>query len=79
MAERYAHKYIWLLSRGYVVGIKPEEMKDYILRWNKLRLYDYDNTTFWDWLSEEINKDVYGFSILWNEGNPHMSKLPIIK
>ena len=77
MAERYAHKYIWLRAQGHVIGIKPEDMKDYILRWNKLRLYDYD-ITFWDWLSEEINENVHGFSILWNEGNPHMSKLPII-
>ncbi len=77
MAERYAHRYIWLCSRGHVVGIKPEEMKDYILRWNKLRLKDYEG--FWYWLSEQLNDDVHGFSILWNEGNPHMSKLPIIK
>lgn len=78
MAGRYSHNFIWLRSQGHVIGIKPEEMKDYILRWNKLRLYEYENITFWYWLSEQLNDDVHGFSVLWNEGNPHMREIPII-
>ena len=30
-------------------------------------------------LKYETGETVYGFDCLWNEGNPHMSKLPIIK
>ena len=74
----YRHQYIWLRSTGCVIGIEPEEMISCIEFWNREPMRKY-GISFWSWLSEYIGQSVSGFCILWNEDNPHMSKLPIIK
>ena len=35
--------------------------------------------SFWEWLEYEKDIAAHGFDYLWNEGNPHICKLPTIK
>ena len=78
MAQAYSsHRtsYVWLRSYYKVIGINLDELNNHI---------DYYNhvsgrwLTFWEYLTFEIEDIVYGFDVLWNDGNPLMSRVKTI-
>jgi hypothetical protein len=74
----YSHQFIWLRSNtSGVVGVNPDDMTAYITEYNKSFVRKY--LSFWEWLECEKDIAAHGFDYLWNEGNPHICKLPTIK
>ena len=76
--RKYKHEYVWLMrgGRGGVLGIRSEELNKYIDQYNRHTCLLMD---FWEWLSLELDVVVTGFDCIWNQGNPQMSKVHIIK
>lgn len=68
--------YVWLRqgSSG-VIGFTLEDLNESIDRYNKSNRW----MDFWDFLSLDSGYTVTGFSALWNDGNPLMSQVHIIK
>lgn len=78
MAAKYAHQYVWVASFGTVTGFELDRINWYIDNYNRQGLFRY-GVSFWEYLSDLMDEHYYGFSALWNDGNPLMSKLHIIK
>ena len=78
MKKLYRHQFIWLSCPGYVTGWTLDELNKYINQYNREQIYKYGN--FFDWLNWMTgNREYYiGFSAIWNENNPLLSKLAII-
>ena len=80
--KKTSHKksYVWLHRAGGrgVIGFKLEELNAKIDEWNAHTCPLLD---FWEWLSLESDVDevITGFDLLWNQGNPLMSYVHIIK
>lgn len=77
MKSSHKKKYVWLQrgSRG-VIGFKVEELNDKIDEWNN---YPCPIVDFWEWLSFVYDDVLTGFDYLWNQGNPQMGYVHIIK
>lgn len=67
--------YVWLRGFMCVVGFRLDELNNYIDRYNKSGRW----LDFWKWLELEEGYDVHGFDYIWNEGNPLMSQVHLIK
>lgn len=77
MKSCHKKEYVWLQrgSRG-VIGFKVEELNRKIDEWNNHLCPLLD---FWEWLSFEYDDVLTGFDYLWNQGNPQMGYVHIIK
>ena len=77
--QSHRNSYVWFNMDSFgVCGVPPEEVKQLIIRWNRSNFWRY-GVDWWQWFSAMIGEDVHCFSVLWNEGNPSMVDLPIIK
>ena len=75
--RKYKHEYVWLMRGGRgVLDIRSEELNNYIDQFNR---HPCPLMDFWEWLSFELDDVVTGFDCIWNQGNPQMSKVHIIK
>lgn len=77
MKSCHKKEYVWLQrgSRG-VIGFKVEELNRKIDEWNN---HPCPLLDFWEWLSFEYDDVLTGFDYLWNQGNPQMGYVHIIK
>ena len=67
--------YVWLRCFHCVLGVSLEELNDHIDYYNNSGRW----LTFWEYLTFEFEQTVYGFDCIWNEDNPLMSQVHIIK
>lgn len=76
--QLYKNTKVWLKCFGYVVGFDVDELNKYIRQYNR-DIFPYGN--FFDWLTYELNdRNSYcGFAPIWNDKNPLMNKLVMIK
>lgn len=77
MKRSHKTSYVWIRrgSRG-VIGFKLEELNEKIDEWNR---HPCPLMGFWEWLSFEYDDVLTGYDLLWNQGNPLMSYVHIIK
>ena len=78
MKSSHRKSYVWLVRAGGrgVIGFKLEELNRLIDEWNN---HPCPLMDFWEWLSLEQNDCIRGFDMIWNQGNPLMSYVHIIK
>lgn len=77
MKSSHKKSYVWLRRGGRgVIGFKLEELNSKIDEYNR---HPCPLMDFWEWLSFEYDDVLTGFDILWNQGNPLMSRVHIIK
>lgn len=76
--KKYVDSKVWLSVPGGVEGWTVEDLNAYIDRWNSPQLKLIRSLgTFFQWLSYEEGRTIYGFSVLWKSKLD--SKLHIIK
>lgn len=78
MKSSHRKSYVWLCRAGGrgVIGFKLEELNRLIDEWNN---HPCPLLDFWEWLSLTENDCIKGFDVIWNQGNPLMSYVHIIK
>lgn len=77
MKSNHRKSYVWLRRGGRgVIGFKLEELNAKIDEYNR---HPCPLMDFWEWLSFEYDDVLTGFDILWNQGNPLMLYVHIIK
>ena len=77
MKSSHKKSYVGLRRGGRgVIGFKLEELNVKIDEYNR---HPCPLMDFWEWLSFEYDDVLTGFDILWNQGNPLMSYVHIIK
>lgn len=78
MKSSHRKSYVWLCRAGGrgVIGFKLEELNRLIDEWNN---HPCPLLDFWEWLSLSENDCLKGFDVIWNQGNPLMSYVHIIR
>ena len=78
MKSSHRKSYVWLCRIGGrgVIGFKLEELNRLIDEWNN---HPCPLLDFWEWLSLTENDCIKGFDVIWNQGNPLMSYVHIIR
>ena len=80
MAKLYKDTKVWVKVAGGVAGFDLEEISSYITKYNNLHISEF--VDFWTFLAcelDEVPGTFEGFSALWNDKNPLVSKLPAIR
>ena len=63
---KYVDSKVWLRVPGGVEGWNVIDLNYYIDRWNSPRMEPFHSVCdFFEWLSYEEGRTIYGFSVLW--------------